>query len=153
MRYIVLDLTRVMLRRARALVIAAGVTATLACSDGTGPAEPGSLETLPPPGATPPPASPTPPAPVRDLAIAITGGDNQLATVGSALPTPLTVRVSDANGNAVAGISVVFTVAWGSGLLDGQPAKTVMTDETGRASVSWILGPGAQTNTVNAALA
>jgi hypothetical protein len=91
--------------------------------------------------------------PAHELSIAAVSGDNQLATVGTGLNNPLTARVSDGDGSVAAGIAVVFTVTWGNGLLDGQQTRTVLTDVNGNASVTWVIGPAAQTNTVNASLA
>jgi hypothetical protein len=130
----------------RALFAATLIAAAVACGDGPAPTAPSTGETTP---TTPT----TPQTQTRALAIARTGGDDQVATVGMRLPAPLSIRVTDAAGAGVANAAVVFTVTWGSGLVDGQQTSTVTTDANGVASVAWTLGPSAQTNTVSAVIA
>nr|MBA3654960.1 Ig-like domain-containing protein [Actinomycetota bacterium] len=77
----------------------------------------------------------------------LVSGDNQRAAVGSALPDPLVVRVTDAQGNPVAGVTVDWT-AGGGGTID--PA-TVVTDADGRATAERVLGTSAGTQTAQAA--
>lgn len=55
---------------------------------------------------------------------------------GRALPKPITVRVTDADGNPVAGQTILFKAASGS----VEPARG-LTDADGRAGVRWTLGP------------
>jgi hypothetical protein len=64
------------------------------------------------------------------------GGDGQTAVVGEALPLPLSVRVTDANGIGVAGATVTFDVAAGSGTL-GTPSAATGAD--GVASTSFTV--------------
>jgi adhesin/invasin len=79
--------------------------------------------------------------------VAVVSGDNQVAVVGTALSNRPTVRVTDANGNAVAGATVTFAVAGGGGSITG---ATQVTDAAGDATVgAWILGSGAP-NTLTA---
>ncbi len=82
-------------------------------------------------------------------ALAVTGGGGQTARSRTLLPTPVTARVTAADGGPVAGVAVSFTVASGGGSVS---AATVATDATGTASVRWTLGDlvGAQTLTVSA---
>ena len=77
---------------------------------------------------------------------AITSGQAQTGTISTALPTPLTVKVTDAFGNAVGGTNVGFAVTTGGGTV-GTPAA--MTDILGQATSTWTLGAtlGAQTVT------
>jgi adhesin/invasin len=81
-----------------------------------------------------------------------TAGDNQAATINSAVPIPPAVTVQDANGNAVgAGVSVTFTVQTGGGTVDCGAGPTancsVNTDGNGDAAlVAWTLGSTAGTN-------
>ncbi len=70
-------------------------------------------------------------------------------TVGSALPTPLAVRVLDDRGRAMRGVAVSWSVTGGGGTLD--PA-TSTTDAAGMAHASWTLGPGAGTQGASAAV-
>ena len=87
---------------------------------------------------------------VRQLApasIQITRGNNQTGTVGTALATPLTVRVLAANNDPVAGLRVTFTVLQGSATLS---ASTINTGADGTASVNVTLGSTAGTVQVSA---
>jgi adhesin/invasin len=83
------------------------------------------------------------------VSIAINAGDDQSATVGTAVSTAPSVIVKDANNNVVSGVSVTFAVASGGGSL-GAPA-TVTTDASGIAtSPAWTLGTTAGANTLTA---
>jgi hypothetical protein len=75
------------------------------------------------------------------------GGDGQIGAAGSALGTPLSVQVLDANGNSAAGVSVTFSASAGNGT--PSPA-TVMTIAGGTASTTWTLGPSATRQTITA---
>jgi len=72
--------------------------------------------------------------------IVIVDGNGQSATIGTALPEPVIVRVLDVQGRPVQGQQVTFTVMIGGGAID--PA-TRTTDANGEASSSWTLGPAA----------
>ncbi|HEU0076168.1 MAG TPA: Ig-like domain-containing protein, partial [Longimicrobiaceae bacterium] len=75
-----------------------------------------------------------PPARLEKLA-----GDAQQGAAASQLPLPLVVRVVDANGNPVAGASVAWRCTSG-----GSHAPDVsVTDVAGEARATWMLGPGA----------
>ncbi len=81
-----------------------------------------------------------------ELSVAL--GDNQIVTVGLALPVAPTVELADAFGNPISGETVGFAVvAGGGGITD--PVAT--TDTEGRAAVgSWTLGTTPGTNTLRA---
>ena len=67
-------------------------------------------------------------------------GDSQVQVATRALRWPLEVRVMSTDGNAIRGDTVVFaTVSEGSFAEGGR----VVSDEDGRASAVWILGPKA----------
>jgi sugar lactone lactonase YvrE len=74
--------------------------------------------------------------------LAIISGNNQTASVGSTLPSPLVLRVTDQYGNPVSAASVNFAVTGGSGALS---AASVTTASDGRAQTTLTLGttPGA----------
>jgi adhesin/invasin len=74
-------------------------------------------------------------------------GNDQSAVAGSELPDPLVVRVTDASGRAVSGLSVVWVISEGGGSVE--PLFTV-TDGSGRASTRWTLGRSPGRNRVNA---
>jgi adhesin/invasin len=75
-------------------------------------------------------------------------GDGQSATVGTAVAVAPAVRITDANGNPLAGVSVTFAVATGGGSATG---TTATTDANGVATVgSWTLGTIAGSNTLTA---
>jgi hypothetical protein len=81
--------------------------------------------------------------------IVVVRGDSQSATVGSAVGTAPSVRVTDGNGNPVAGVSVTFAVASGAGTVE--PTAAVITGADGVAAVtSWTLGATAGSNTLTA---
>jgi len=80
--------------------------------------------------------------------LALIAGNNQSGPASAALSIAPSVKVSDANDNAVAGASVVFAVTGGGGSVkataNGAPAAsvTVASDAQGIAALhSWILGP------------
>jgi hypothetical protein len=66
----------------------------------------------------------------------ITAGGVQTGVVGEGLSTPLTVRVTNLAGRAVAGDSVRFSIPPEAGTLSHQPA---VTDEDGFAYAGWTL--------------
>ncbi|MBF0271001.1 MAG: Ig-like domain-containing protein [Magnetococcales bacterium] len=76
-------------------------------------------------------------------------GDAQSGTVGSALTTPFTVVVKDANNNVVSNATVTFAVASGGGSVS---AATGTTDANGLASTTLTLGTTAGANSVTAAV-
>ncbi|HHM23511.1 MAG TPA: T9SS type A sorting domain-containing protein [Bacteroidetes bacterium] len=70
-------------------------------------------------------------------------GDQQTATVNQVLPQPVEVKVTDADGAAVAGQQVEFRILSGGGRIVGAPQDTLLiqqTDSNGLASVQWQLG-------------
>lgn len=88
--------------------------------------------------------------------IAVETGDGQTAVGGAALANPLVVKVTNNANSPIAGASVVFRVARGDGRFgNNQRIQTVVTDGTGRASVSFILGTraGAGSDRVEAQVA
>jgi hypothetical protein len=73
-------------------------------------------------------------------AISIVRGNNQSATVGSALPDSLVVKVVDREGRPVPSQSVSFEVIAGGGSVSPSDART---DANGLAGTAWTLGTGA----------
>ena len=70
-------------------------------------------------------------------AIAVNGGNNQTAASGTAVPTPPSVKVTDAGGNAVNGAVVTFAVDTGDGSITG---ASQVTNASGIATIgSWTL--------------
>jgi hypothetical protein len=84
------------------------------------------------------------PAPV----MALLAGDGQSAPVGQAVPVRPAVRVTDSDGNGVAGIPVTFVVTGGGGSVS-DAVQTTNSDGIARAG-DWTLGPSAGTNTLEA---
>ncbi len=72
-------------------------------------------------------------------------GDNQEGAPGAILEQPFAVDVQDQNGEAFAGVPVVFTVTEGGGALS---ITNTMADANGRAESTLTLGPNPGTNTV-----
>src|SRR5205823_5913121 len=81
--------------------------------------------------------------------IAINAGNNQTATVGTAVATPPSVLVRDQFNNPVAGVPVTFAAGPGGSTVS--PTTPVTTNASGIAAVtSWTLGHTAGTNTLTA---
>ncbi len=74
-------------------------------------------------------------------------GNEQSARVGEELAEALVVRLVDGQGNGVGGRAVSWVVASGGGTVE---PGTSTTDDDGRASTRWTLGPGEGSNTLNA---
>jgi len=80
-------------------------------------------------------------------AVSAESGNEQAAPAGSELAQPLVVKVADAHGNGVAGITVQWEVTAGGGSVN--PATSV-TDAEGLASTRLTLGRTPGQNTVTA---
>jgi hypothetical protein len=89
-------------------------------------------------------ANPRPPASIIRIS-----GNNLTGPVGSAAIAPQIVRVLDAVGNPVAGVTVTFVVTSGGGsVING---STAITGAAGSAyALSWTLGPVPGVNTLTA---
>jgi adhesin/invasin len=74
-------------------------------------------------------------------------GDGQRAPPRTALPNPIVVGVTDADGNPVSGAAVTWVVTAGGGHV---APTTSVTDAAGQASTTWTLGSTVGTNTVEA---
>src|SRR2546426_11971856 len=74
-------------------------------------------------------------------------GDGQTGIVGTTLPTQLSVRVADQFNNPVAGVTVTWTPATGSGSVN---PTTSTSNGSGIAATTWTLGTVAGTQTVQA---
>lgn len=90
-------------------------------------------------------ATATPDAPA---AIAITTGNDQSASAGSALSAPLTVKVTDQYGNAVPNAMI----QWSDDANGTLANSTTVTDANGVAQDSYTLGPSAGQEDVTAAV-
>jgi hypothetical protein len=88
--------------------------------------------------------------------IRLISGNNQTGMIGSVLPAPLVVALTDATGNPVANRSVIVKVTQNDGMVaaGGPPAPSVIatTNAQGQAQVQWTLGmrAGAGANAVEA---
>jgi hypothetical protein len=89
-------------------------------------------------------ATATPAAAVQLL---LNGGNDQTAPPQSRLPTPISVKAVDANGNGVAGVSVAWAVTAGGGSLS---ASSTATRADGTTDVTWTLGASSGAQTVTA---
>ena len=79
---------------------------------------------------------------------------SQSSTISSAVSAPPSVKVTDAAGNGVSGVSVVFTLASGGGSISPASPATIVTNASGIATLtSWTLGVAAGANSVTAASA
>src|SRR5205085_2248730 len=87
--------------------------------------------------------------PAAAASIAVSTGDGQTATAGTAVLVPPAVIVRDAFANPVAGVSVTFAAGTGGGSITG---ASQTTNASGVAAVtSWTLGTAAGSNTLTAA--
>ncbi len=86
-------------------------------------------------------------APSTPSAIAGVGGSTVTARAGDAVP--VAVRITAANGRALAGQRVAFTVV-GGGTVDPAAAQT---DADGQARTTWTLGPAIGVQALNASVA
>ena len=82
--------------------------------------------------------------------LSIVGGNNQTGTAGYTLPEPIVVKVTDANGWAVTGQKVTYTVTFGGGHFNGKSELSLTTDQFGEAKVLFTLGREAGSNTFEA---
>jgi hypothetical protein len=100
----------------------------------------GTAEVPVDPGITPVISSFTATALADDAnGIALVSGNDQSAPVGTALPLPLVVQVSDAFGNPISGI----TVTWSAEGLGSVSELSTVTAANGQTSVTRTLGPTA----------
>ena len=79
------------------------------------------------------------------LTLRSVSGNNQIATVGTALANPFVVEVHDGTGNPLAGVTVTFVVRTGGGTLSN---PTSITDASGQADSTLHLGTASGPNTV-----
>ncbi len=78
----------------------------------------------------------------------VTAGDDQTGPVSTVLPVNPTVIVTDQDGFAVSGVTVVFAITSGGGSVTG---PTPVTDSNGKAAVGgWTLGNTAGPNALSA---
>jgi hypothetical protein len=88
--------------------------------------------------------------------IRLISGNNQSGLIGTLLPSPLVVGLTDASGNPVPNQQVIFKVAANNGLLTAGgstgTSAVVTTDAQGHAQAQWTLGgrAGAGGNSVQA---
>ena len=87
-------------------------------------------------------------------AISAVSTTTQSAPAGTAVTAPPSVRVTDAGGNPVSGVSVTFAVASGGGSTNPASGSSVSTNASGLATLtSWTLGTTAGANSVTATAA
>ncbi len=89
------------------------------------------------------------PAPVTHTAtqILLVSGSNQTGSAGKRLTDPLVVKVADATGAAVAGVTVGFSVTSGGGTVS---AATAASAADGSAKTTWTIGSASGPQTVTA---
>ena len=83
-------------------------------------------------------------------AVTIVAGNAQTAAAGIELPTALSVSVTNASGQPVAGVTVAWVVIAGGGSL--APTSST-TSAAGTASTRWTLGAAAGANRATATVA
>jgi glucose/arabinose dehydrogenase len=86
--------------------------------------------------------------PTTPVATAVHAGNDQQATVSSAVPVAPAIKVSDRQGNGVAGAQVTFVVVSGGGTVTNSQQAT---NSQGIATVgAWTLGPNPGENILSA---
>lgn len=85
---------------------------------------------------------------IQPSAVAIASGDGQSATVGTAVGQPLVVKVSNAAGSGVKGLTVTWSVTQGGGTLSATSTTTV--DGGIATQPTWTLGTTAGKQQVSA---
>ena len=88
-------------------------------------------------------------SPNKPAGIQITTGNGQTGTAGELLANPLTVRVLNADGIPLRGVTVQWTVTQGGGTV----SQTTVSSAAGLATAFFRLGNTAGANTVEAAIA
>ncbi len=83
-------------------------------------------------------------------AVTVTAGGGQEGLAGQALAETVVVRVDDAGGSAIEGVTVTFSAAEGHGAADPGMAAT---DSEGLAATSWTLGGESGVQTLRASAA
>ena len=84
------------------------------------------------------------------VASPIVSGDRQSGEVGSVLAAPLVVKVTDTQGNPVAGAPVLFRVRDAGARIDGRIVAIALTTQEGKATASrWRLGRNPGTHHVD----
>jgi hypothetical protein len=90
----------------------------------------------------PSPSGPDPDPSLVPAMIHTVQGDQQRVLPGARAPLEIVVQVSASNGRGVPGIPVTFVARTGGGwVADRSP---ILTDDRGRASTSWYMGPRAE---------
>jgi hypothetical protein len=79
--------------------------------------------------------------------IAIVSGNSQAGTVGTVLSSPFVVKVTDSNGNAVAGATVIWKITIGAGHF---PTGSTVTNSSGTTSNTMTLGTATSWNQATA---
>lgn len=77
----------------------------------------------------------------KEISGAMVMGETARGLVGSQVPMPFQIIVTDQGGNPVAGVPILFTIEQGGGSIGGESSVTLPTDSDGRAAVFLTLGP------------
>lgn len=83
--------------------------------------------------------------------VSVIGGADQIAAAGTPVLQAPSIRVADASGRPVAGLTVTFVVTAGGGSIDGATPETNSAGEA--TSGTWTLGPSASINRLEARVA
>ena len=85
--------------------------------------------------------------------IKIIAGDNQMAEVGTELPEPIVIEVTDSKGNPIENQSVIFSAEDGAGTFSNDSRiQKILTDEDGQAQVTFTLSKKAGEKTIQISL-
>jgi len=80
-------------------------------------------------------------------AITVVSGTNQPATIGTALPLPFVVKVTNSAGAGLSGVTVTWAILTGGGSLS---PTTSTTGSGGTASTNYTAGTAAGTSIITA---
>jgi len=85
--------------------------------------------------------------------IGVAGGNNQTATAGGGVPAPFVAIARDAQSNPVPGARITFQRETGTGGFEGGAVeRTLVTNDDGRASVTYVAGTSETLERVSARL-
>jgi hypothetical protein len=90
-----------------------------------------------------------PSAPATVSGFTVVQGNSQVAQAGVLLPTPVTMRAVDANGDGIPNVTVQFAVTAGGGTVT---PSSVLSDANGEVSVKWTLGQDTPLQSLSAAV-
>lgn len=90
----------------------------------------------------------TSPATPVITSLSIVSGNEQSAPVGTILPQPVVLRVTDQHKDPMPGVGVTINVPFGDGSIGTDTPTVLATDANGEISISWTLGTAVKPDTL-----